>query len=317
MTLVSKSLWFYGPKQVKIETEILQCQEGQVVIKSLYSGISLGTESLVLNGQVPNEIAQLMKIKYQRGSFHFPIKYGYSLIGEVISEGDLIGKFVHVMHPHQTYAVVEKSDLFLLDEDISLKTASLLSNTETAVNAIWDGKPILGEKIAVVGFGLVGSLIARILKEIQGFEVWINDVSPLKCKLAKAMGFKIIDGEGDEKFDLIFHCSGDYKGLQKSIELGDREARIVELSWYGIKKGKMNLGGSFHYRRHTIISSQVSTMANKKWSFEYRKRLCQQILSRKGFSDHISLTVPFSQVQDIYNDIDNIRREHLGVVITY
>ncbi|RMG27350.1 MAG: dehydrogenase [Methanobacteriota archaeon] len=316
VALFSRSVWFDAPNKVSIRDEEICEIDEKVIVKSLFSGISLGTESLVLNGKVPQEITRQMKLKYQQGDFSFPIKYGYSLVGKVISEGKYTGEIVHILHPHQTHAVVEKHDIFLINRSIPLPRVALISNMETAVNAIWDAKPLLGDKIAVVGFGLIGSLIARILKEIQGYEVWIDDISPVKQKLAGQMGFNLI-GDHDGSFDIVFHSSGDYRGLQKSIKLAGKEAKIIELSWYGAKRGNIELGTEFHYRRHKIISSQVSTVAYHRKDIEERKQICLDLLKNDCFDDHITKIVPFNEVKQVYKHIDAIRKTDLGVVIQY
>ncbi len=316
MGIVSKSVWFESPGNATIREELLQQTGNKILLEALFSGVSLGTESLVLKGQVPREIQDQMRLKYQKGDFGFPIKYGYSLVGKVVSDSPLKDRLVHVLHPHQTHAMVEQEDIFVIDEEIPVERGALLSNLETAVNAIWDAKPLLGDRIAVVGFGLIGSMIARILKDIQGYDVMVNDISAKKKQLARQMGFKVVN-TADGEFDLVFHCSGDYRGLQKSIKFAGKEAKVIELSWYGLKEGKLMLGTDFHYRRIHIISSQVSTIANKSRNYLERKRICLRLLKKDLFDDLITKIVPFQEVNKVYRNIDSIRQRELGIIIQY
>ncbi len=320
--VTAKALWFTTAGHARVSEEHLLDNEGKLLIKSLASCVSIGTERKVLFGEVPVEIQDQMKLKYQSGTFQFPIKYGYSLVGRIIQSpvDDLLGRLVHVLHPHQDYVYVDPDDVFVLPEDIDPKLASLLSNLETAVTAIWDAKPLLGEKILIVGFGLLGSLIARILTDKMGFQVSIHDISNHKISLAKKLGFSCTTpSQLEEKsFHLSFNCSGSYDGLQIAIDATTYEGRTVDLGWYGETKGILSLGGTFHSGRKTLISSQVSHIPNpKQWDFKSRKKICLELVEELNFSDHITRIVNFDSLPEFYKSIDKASLVDLGVIVDY
>lgn len=317
----SKALWHISKNQTSIvETNLRPSTPDQLLIQSKYSLISTGTERLVAQGNVPISLHQKMKVPYMKGHFTFPLKYGYSVVGEVLSEGDWKGKLVHLMHPHQDYIVADLQSVTILPPSIPLKRAVLTSNVETAVNAIWDSQVSMGDKVLVVGFGMIGSLVARLLSLMPAVEVSVLERDAYRKKLAIEMGFKILE-ETSSSFDCSFHTSGSSDGLQWCIDSVGKEGTIVELSWYGNKSSNISLGGEFHYQRKRIISSQVGQIPTNKshrWNYSRRKQLVFELLKNPLFDMHLTHDIPFDSTPLFFQNLRNNKpTDGLAWVVTY
>ena len=158
--MIIKEFWHTGPDQSTIiEKETATPGGSTLLIKSMYSLVSTGTERIIATGKVPAEVQQFMTVPYMEGNFNFPVKYGYSLVGEVISgDEDLKGKLVHLMHPHQDLVMANSADIFPVPEGIPPQRAVFASNMETALNVVWDGNIGPGDRVLVCGFGNIGAL---------------------------------------------------------------------------------------------------------------------------------------------------------------
>ena len=215
---MARALWHLSAtssilKEIKLPLE----NSDNCLLKAEYSLISSGTERLIASGLVPESLHSQMKVPYMQGHFSFPLCYGYSMVGRVISEHSaLFSKRVHLMHPHQDICAVEASSLFVIPEDIPSSRASLASNMETALNAIWDSGVSIGDRALVCGFGMIGALVARLLSFIPGVEVHILEIDPVRKRKAAEMGFEVVDKIKEERYDLAFHTSAsekDYKNV--------------------------------------------------------------------------------------------------------
>jgi 2-desacetyl-2-hydroxyethyl bacteriochlorophyllide A dehydrogenase len=319
----ARALWFEETNRAAFLEEILPgLKPGWCKLKSLFSGISPGTESLILSGQVPDRVYHEMKCPYMGGQFPFPVKYGYSLVGK-ITDGPkaLLGKIAHLLHPHQDKCMVRIDDIFLVPPDVPPQRATLASNLETAVNAIWDSQFSLGDHALVVGFGAIGSLVARLLSFFPGSRVKVMDTNPDKRRTAEKMGFSVLyPEEASEKFDLAFHASGNPSGLQSAVDMVGFEGKVVEMSWYGKHQVSLSLGGNFHSQRKAIISSQVSHLSpgqRSRWDHKRRKSLVFDLLQRIEFDEHLTYSVSFSELPRTYSKLKIFRRENLGYLVTY
>lgn len=319
----ARAIWFQASGQAAILKEKLpELKPGMCQLETLFSGISLGTERLVFSGRVPEELHQEMKCPYMAGEFSFPLKYGYSLVAK-ITEGpeEKKGQIVHVLHPHQDRCMVRIEDTYVLPEKVPPQRATLASNLETAVNAVWDSRAALGERALIVGFGIIGSLVAQVLSFVPGVEVKIMDTNPSKLSLAEKLGFQLFDPENSsESFDMAFHASGTFAGLQLAIDKVGFEGRVIEISWYGEQRVSLHLGGSFHSQRKTIISSQVSHIPahlSRRWDKTRRKEFVFELLERSEFDAHITHCFPFSQLPEIYPKLFSSPGEGLGYLIEY
>jgi 2-desacetyl-2-hydroxyethyl bacteriochlorophyllide A dehydrogenase len=282
---VSRAFWIVAAGRGEIREEPLSAAtDGDVVVRTLYSGISRGTESLVFAGRVPETEYQRMRAPFQAGNFPWPVKYGYSAVGMVERGPDeLVGRHVFVLHPHQTRFVVPGRWAYLLPDDVPPSRAVLAANLETAVNAVWDARPGLGDRVAIVGGGAVGCLVAWLVARIPGCRVELLDINPRRAAIAEALGVRFaLPAAATRDVDLVFHASGSPQGLECALSLAGFEATIIELSWYGSQRVAIPLGEAFHARRLTLMSSQVGTVAasqRARWNTGRRMALALSLLS--------------------------------------
>jgi NADPH:quinone reductase-like Zn-dependent oxidoreductase len=243
----------------------------EVLVRTLCSGVSRGTECLVFGGRVPEGQYDAMRAPFQEGGFPGPVKYGYLNIG-VVEEGPppLRGRTVFCLYPHQSAYVVPASAVSVVPEDVPPARAVLAGTVETAVNALWQAQPLLGDRVAVVGAGMVGCCVARLLARIPGVEVTLVDVDPARAAVADALGARFAQpgraarGSLDDlraTLDLVVHASATSSGLQTSLDLLAPEGTVLELSWYGDADVQLSLGGAFHSLRLGVRASQVGTVS--------------------------------------------------------
>jgi threonine dehydrogenase-like Zn-dependent dehydrogenase len=234
-----------------------------VLVRTLHSGVSRGTETLVFRGAVPPGQYETMRAPFQDGDFPGPVKYGYLNVGRVEHGPRAVqGRTVFCLYPHQTAYVVPADSVVVVPDDVPPARAVLAGTVETAVNALWDAAPLVGDRIAVVGAGMVGCCVARLLAQIPGVRAALVDVDPNRAAVAAALGVDFAapaDAVGD--CDLVVHASATADGLQRSLELLRPEGTVLELSWYGESEVTLSLGGAFHSRRLTIRASQVGRVA--------------------------------------------------------
>jgi threonine dehydrogenase-like Zn-dependent dehydrogenase len=236
---------------------------GDVVVRTVRSGVSRGTETLVFRGGVPPDQHARMRAPFQEGDFPAPVKYGYLNVGAV-EEGppELRGRVVFCLYPHQTAYVVPAGAVTVVPEEVPPARAVLAGTLETAVNALWDAAPLVGDRIAVVGAGMVGCCVARLLHRFPAVQVTLVDVDPGRADVAAALGvdFALPDDAAGGR-DLVVHTSATSAGLQRSLELLAPEGTVIDLSWYGDTEVRLLLGGAFHADRLSIRSSQVGTVS--------------------------------------------------------
>ena len=235
----------------------------EVLVRTVRSAISRGTEALVFDGRVPAGQYDAMRAPFQAGDFPGPVKYGYLSVG-VVEEGPpaLRGRTVFCLHPHQSAYVVPASAVAAVPDGVPASRAVLAGTVETAVNALWDAAPLVGDRVAVVGAGMVGCCVARLLAGIPGVRVTLVDVDESRAGVAAALGVDFsLGGATAGDCDLVFHASATSAGLQRSLDLLAPEGTVVELSWYGDDVTSVSLGGRFHSGRLTVRASQVGRVA--------------------------------------------------------
>ncbi|CAM5349648.1 zinc-dependent alcohol dehydrogenase [Streptomyces canus] len=276
MKAAARAFWLRSPGEGEIREVTLPApREDEVLVRSLYSGVSRGTETLVFRGGVPESQYATMRAPFQEGDFPGPVKYGYLSVG-VVEEGPAAvkGRTVFCLYPHQTRYVVPASAVTVVPDDVPAARAVLAGTVETAVNALWDAAPLIGDRIAVVGGGMVGSSVAALLARFPGVRVQLVDADPARAKTAEALGVGFAtpaDALGD--CDLVVHASATEQGLARSLELLSAEGTVLELSWYGDRKVALPLGEAFHSRRLVIRSSQVGTVSPARGNRSYGDRL--------------------------------------------
>jgi NADPH:quinone reductase-like Zn-dependent oxidoreductase len=273
---IAAALWYCGASKAEIRREVLGPPgAGEVRVKSLYSAISRGTESLVFAGRVPESEFARMRAPFMAGDFPFPIKYGYATVGRV-EDGSaaLSGRNVFALYPHQTRFNLPAASALVLPDDVSPHRAVLAANMETALNGVWDATPGPADHIAVIGAGVVGSLVAYLCGRLPAARVTLVDINPARAELASALGVSFAEpAKAERDCDLVVHASGSPDGLNTALELAGDEATVLEMSWYGDRIVSALLGGPFHSRRLRLVSSQVGSIApshRPRWSHHRR-----------------------------------------------
>ncbi|MEV6485825.1 dehydrogenase [Streptomyces sp. NPDC051576] len=276
MKRTARAFWIGAPGHGEIrEVDLPDPAEGEVLVRSLWSGVSRGTETLVFRGGVPESQHAAMRAPFQEGDFPGPVKYGYLNVG-VVEEGPdaLLGRTVFCLYPHQTRYVVPASAVTPVPDSVPAGRAVLAGTVETAVNALWDARPLIGDRIAVVGGGMVGCSVAALLARFPGVRVQLVDADPERAKTAEALGVGFaLPGDALGECDLVVHASATEQGLARALELLSAEGTVLELSWYGDRKVSLPLGEAFHSRRLVIRSSQVGTVSPNRAQRSYADRL--------------------------------------------
>lgn len=280
----ARAFWIVATGRGELRHEPLaEPGPGEVRVATLWSGISRGTESLVFRGRVPESERARMRCPFQAGEFPFPVKYGYAAVGEVAAgPAELEGRAVFCLHPHQDRFVVPADAVLALPVDLPPRRAVLAANMETAVNALWDSPVLPGQRVAVVGAGVVGALVARLAAAVPGTVVTLVDRDPAKAELAAALGVGFAPSDaGPADQDAVFEATGVPDGLVTALDLAGEEAVVTVLSWFGSTPVTLPLGGAFHARRLTLRSSQVGQVAptqRRRWTYRRRLALAMELL---------------------------------------
>jgi threonine dehydrogenase-like Zn-dependent dehydrogenase len=264
MGRAARAFWSRPPGHGEIRTvDLPPPGTGEVLVRTLFSGISRGTEALVWRGGVPVSQYEAMRAPFQEGAFPGPVKYGYLNVG-LVEEGPpgLRGRTVFCLYPHQTRYIVPAAAVTPVPASVPAGRAVLAGTVETAVNAVWDAAPLLGDRVTVVGAGMVGCCVAKVLAGFPAVRVQLVDVDPARAAVAAALGvdFAAPDQAAGDR-DLVIHASATEAGLNRSLELLVPEGVVIELSWYGDRRVALPLGEAFHSRRLVVRGSQVGTVA--------------------------------------------------------
>ncbi|WP_213451779.1 zinc-dependent alcohol dehydrogenase [Rhizomonospora bruguierae] len=302
MTDSARALWLAAPGRAGIRpVAVPEPGPGEVLVRTRYSGVSRGTETLVFRGEVPASQRAAMGAPFQEGDFPAPVKYGYLNVG-VVERGpaELLGRAVFCLYPHQTRYVVPVAAVTPVPDGVPPERAVLAGTVETAVNALWDAAPLIGDRIAVVGAGMVGCSVAGVLARFPGARVQLVDVDESRAATAAALGVDFArpqDALGD--CDLVIHASATPAGLTRSLELLAPEGQVIELSWYGDRPVSVPLGEFFHSRRLTVRSSQVGAVAparRGRRTFGDRLGLALRLLADPAFDALISAECAFDDL---------------------
>jgi threonine dehydrogenase-like Zn-dependent dehydrogenase len=301
----ARAFWLNAPGAGEIRSETLPAPgPDDVLVRTLYSGISRGTEMLVFRGGVPTSQYAAMRAPFQEGDLPGPVKYGYLNVG-VVERGptQLQGRTVFCLYPHQTAYVVPAESVRVVPEGVPPARAVLAGTVETAVNALWDAAPLVGDRITVVGAGMVGCCVARLLARFPGSHVTLVDVDPGRADVASALGVEFAlpaDARGGR--DLVVHTSATSSGLQLSLDLLVAEGTVVDLSWYGDAEVTLSLGGAFHSGRLGIRASQVGRVAPARRgtrSLADRLALARELLRDPAFDVLLTGTSGFDELPDV------------------
>lgn len=302
----AQALWIEDVGRCALRPENLPpLGQDQVIVRSVFSGISRGTESLVFSGHVPESEYCRMEGPHQGGQLPFPVKYGYAIVG-LVEEGAeaLVGQTVFCLHPHQTRFRLSASEVHTLPATLPPERAVLAANMETALNIIWDAHVLPGDRVAVFGAGVVGLLAAYIASRIVGTDVVVCDTAPARQTQAKALGLSFVHpGEVPGECDVLINASAASEALENALDHAGMEARIVEASWYGARRADIPLGGAFHARRLSIVSSQVGSIPahrRARWSFSRRLHKALELLCDERLDILISGETPFEDIVTAY-----------------
>jgi threonine dehydrogenase-like Zn-dependent dehydrogenase len=295
---------------------------GDVLVRTLHSGVSRGTEALVFRGGVPASQYAAMRAPFQEGDFPGPVKYGYLSVG-VVEHGpaELRGRTVFCLYPHQTAYVVPARAVIVVPDDVPPERAVLAGTVETAVNALWDAAPLLGDRITVVGAGMVGCCVARLAAQFPGVEVTLVDIDVTRAKVATALGVEFaLPADAADGRDLVVHTSATSAGLQQSLELLAPEGTVIELSWYGDAEVRLSLGGAFHSGRLDIRASQVGTVSAARRGRRTagdRLGLALDLLRDPAFDELITGTSRFDELPAVMARLANGDLPALCHTVTY
>jgi NADPH:quinone reductase-like Zn-dependent oxidoreductase len=297
---MASAIWYQAPGAVVIRQAPLgPLPPGSALVRTLASGISRGTERLVLAGQVPASEWARMRAPMQQGDFPFPVEYGYCAVG-LVEEGpkELLNRMVFCLHPHQDRFIAPIAMLTPIPAGIPANRATLAANMETALNAIWDSGAGPADQILVVGGGVVGLLLAWLAAGLPGAAVTLCDIDASRAVLAQRLGVNFVLPEAAPKgCDVVFHTSASAAGLDTAIASAGMEACVVELSWYGDRAVPLLLGGAFHSQRLRLIASQVGQVApsrRPRWSYARRLAAAISLLHDRGLDALVGETMAFA-----------------------
>ena len=293
------ALWYVAPMRAEIRPGHLAAAAGSAVVRTLWSGLSRGTERLVASGRVPAAEHERMRAPLQEGNFPFPVKYGYCAVGTV-EDGpvDLVDRTVFALHPHQTRFAAPAGFLSVVPDTVPARRAILAANMETALNGVWDSGAGPGDRIAVIGAGIVGLLVGYLARALPGSQVTVVDVVASRAAVAASLGLAFAAAPPAD-CDVVFHTSAAPAGLAAAIDAAGLEASVVEMSWYGEGLQPVPLGGAFHSRRLRLLSSQVGQVSpsrRPRWSYGRRMAAALGLLADDRLDALITAEVPFADL---------------------
>ncbi|MFC4607093.1 zinc-binding alcohol dehydrogenase [Streptomyces maoxianensis] len=305
MQRAARAFWLRSPGHGEIRDVCLpEPSDDEVLVRTLCSGVSRGTETLVFRGGVPKSQHSAMRAPFQDGDFPGPVKYGYLNVG-VVEAGPrhLLGRTVFCLYPHQTRYVVPVSAVTPVPDSVPAHRAVLAGTVETAVNAVWDAAPLIGDRIAVLGAGMVGAGVAAVLAKYPAVRVQLVDADPTRASVATALGVDFaLPEDAAGGCDLVVHASATEEGLARSLELLAPEGTVLELSWYGDRRISLPLGEAFHSGRLVVRSSQVGMVSPSRRSsrtFADRLALALDLLADPAFDALITGECAFDELPDV------------------
>jgi NADPH:quinone reductase-like Zn-dependent oxidoreductase len=305
MQVDAHAFWLRAPGLGEIRpVELPERGRDDVMVRTVCSGISRGTETLVFRGGVPRAQYAAMRAPFQEGEFPGPVKYGYLNVG-VVEEGpvELCGRTVFSLYPHQTAYVVPAGAVTVVPGDVPPTRAVLAGTVETAVNAMWDAAPLVGDRVSVVGAGMVGCCVARLLRRFPAVQVTLVDVDAGRADVAGALGVDFaLPADAADDCDLVVHASATSAGLQRSLDLLAPEGTVIDLSWYGDSEVRLSLGAAFHSRRLGIRASQVGTVSparSGRRTTADRLALALELLRDPAFDALITGQSHFRELPDV------------------
>lgn len=296
---IARAIWYTKQGVAEIRAAPLPpLKPGEARVRTLFSGISRGTERLVLAGGVGKSEWERMRAPLQEGQFPFPVKYGYCAVGVVEAGPDpLVGKTVFCLHPHQNAFIAPAGMLAVVPDGVPARRATLAANAETALNAIWDSGAAPADRIVVVGAGVVGLMVAAIAARLPGADVTVVDIDEARRPIVEGLGAAFaLPAAAPGDADVVFHTSVTQAGLDTAIACAGVEGTIVELSWFGDKPVSIGLGGAFHSRRLKLVSSQVGQVSpghRPRWTYGRRLAAAMKLLDDSALDALVAEEIAF------------------------
>lgn len=329
-----RSLHFTAARSVAVVEEALAAPSaGQLLVRTVVSAISAGTEMLVYRDEVPPAMSLDASIPGLTEHSSFPLKYGYSAVGRVVDVGvgvsrDWLGTLVFSLHPHESHFLASEQELDPVPEGVPAELAAMFPNAETALTLVMDGRPMVGERVAVLGQGVVGLMTTALLARFPLARLVTFDLHPLRRELSARLGAQAaLDPaapapgvEPDSDFDLSYELSGSPAALDRAIAVTGFSGRVVIGSWYGERRAPLNLGGAFHRSRMRLQSSQVSTIdpaSSGRWTNERRRQVTWRLLAELDLAALVTHRFPLAAAADAYALLDEHPDEALQVLLTY
>jgi len=321
------SLWYVAPEAAELRPEpVAPPVLGQCQVQTLHSAVSRGTESLVFKGLVPSSEYDRMRCPLMGGEFPFPVKYGYCNVGLVIAGPEtLLNQRVFSLSPHQTLFNVNAESLTTLPSELPSRRAVLAANMETALNAVWTAKAGPADRIAIVGGGVIGLLIAYLCSKLPGAEVTVVDPYTGREGICQSLGLSLLNPTQaletlTDTCDVVFHTSGHPEGLSTALSLAGNEASVIELSWYGTRRVAAALGEAFHSRQLRLISCQVGHIEashRPRWTYGRRLTAALRLLCDARLDALLESAVPFQNLAQHLPTLFSADNHSLCQVIDY
>jgi 2-desacetyl-2-hydroxyethyl bacteriochlorophyllide A dehydrogenase len=333
------SVWFASPRTVELRASSAPApSRGEVRVEALFSGISHGSEMMVYRGEVPAGLALDSTLPTLQGSFSFPVKYGYASVGRVVDVGSGVdelaeGDLVFAFNPHETCYTVSTTVVIRLPQELDPRIGIFAANVETALNSLLDAAPRLGERVVVIGQGVVGLLITQLVRRAGASLVITSDLYEKRRQLSRSAGAdlavdptaeslaeRVSAMTGGAGADVVIEASGQPCALNDAVNVAAAEGRVVVVSWYGTKRAELALGSDFHRKRLTLKSSQVSNLdpsLTPRWTILRRRELAVRYLGELCLDDLVSHVLPFDRAAEAYRLIDERPAEVIQVVLDY
>jgi 2-desacetyl-2-hydroxyethyl bacteriochlorophyllide A dehydrogenase len=339
----NQSIWFTAPREIEIREETLRDPAAyEVLVQTLLTAISPGTEMLIYRGEFPHDLSADSTIAALQSQLAFPLRYGYCAVGKVVALGSQVDpswmdQLVFSFQPHQRFFVASVEELQRVPEGIPVEDAVFLPNMETAVNFLLDGRPIVGEQVVIFGQGIVGLLTTAILARFPLAQLITVDPLALRRETSLSLGAgesldpfaeefltalqsQVKQQSGYTGADLAYELTGNPTVLNQAIAVTGFNGRIVIGSWYGEKQSTLDLGGKFHRSRISLISSQVSTMTpelSARWSKQRRFSIAWDMIRKIGPGRLITHSIDFSEAYAAYELLDQQAETTLQIVLRY
>jgi NADPH:quinone reductase-like Zn-dependent oxidoreductase len=311
------ALWYISPGRGELREEPLaEPAPEEVRMRALHGAVSRGTERLVFAGRIPESEFERMRAPFMAGAFPFPVKYGYATVGRVeAGPSELRDRVVFALHPHQSVFTIPADAAIPVPESVPPRRAVLAANMETALNAVWDAAPGPADRIAIVGAGVVGALVAFLCGKLAGVRAVLIDIEGSRAELAKRLGVDFAEpAAAPADCDVVFHASGTPAGLATALRAAGEEASVIELSWYGSGEVPVALGEAFHTRRLRLVSSQVGRVAashRARWSPRRRLEAALELLADPALD---ALLAPAVAFEDLPAQLSAILAPESGVL---